>query len=482
MFKNSYRKEMDNISASEKFKKDTISLMNQKQAELQQNNTNNNTIKFPSKKYGRIAASVAIVTLSLLAFPLFASEFSLGVDSAEGGRNPNANMEQYVDNESVTKDKDGEYDNLPANAVANKAEMRVYTINDAVAVSEIPESDKKKTKIIFNTESDSNYGFEGFLYYDISELDTKNGFDENIAIDTLPVYTFSSMDNEDIKTEFNRILDATGMTENDIIRTKFEWIELMQDGDRKVISNTLYTDTPHKPTERCQLYWINVELTEGYIEIKPQRSEIDVFLYDDLPEDDRLIGSYAAKNYTHILGNNLKSYVYSDYNIYGEQHHSPHYVFNNTDNYAQYIFNSTAGATYVWHLDTLMWSEHDKGENIHFQYTADGAYTPAGELTAITWQEALNMFYNGQYLSTVPQQIPTDTVVSKIELVYKEPPYYPPADYQSGYALPFYKFYVELPSMTFETDKGTLKNYGVYYVCAIHPDYVEYTDGYVKFN
>ena len=42
MFKDSYRKEMDNISASEKFKKDTISLMNQKQAELQQNNTNNN--------------------------------------------------------------------------------------------------------------------------------------------------------------------------------------------------------------------------------------------------------------------------------------------------------------------------------------------------------------------------------------------------------------------------------------------------------
>ena len=149
MFKDSYRKEMDNISASEKFKKDTISHMNQKQAALQQNNTNNNTIKFPSKKYGRIAASVAIITLSLLAFPLFASEFSLGFDSAEGGRNPDANMEQYVDNESVKKDKDGEYDNLPANAVANKAEMRVYTINDAVAVET---SDKKADNKIIVTD------------------------------------------------------------------------------------------------------------------------------------------------------------------------------------------------------------------------------------------------------------------------------------------------------------------------------------------
>ena len=482
MFKDSYRKEIENISASEKFKKDTIFLMNQKQAELQQNNTDNKTIKFPSGKYGRIAASVAVIALSILAFPLFASEFALGFDSTEGSRPPQPNMEQSADTESITMEKDSEYDYSPANPAANKANMRVYTINDAVDVSEIPESDKKKTKIVFNAESAGSYGFEGFLYYDISELDTKNGFDENIEIDTLPVYYFSAMDSEDIEAEFNRILDATGMTEKDITRTQFEWIELMQDGDRKVISNTIYTDTPQKPTRTCQLYWIEVELTEGYIKIKPQRSEIDVFLYDDLPDDDKLTGSYAVTNYTHMFGENLDSYVYSDYNIYGEQNYSPHYLFEKSDDYGQYIFNSTAGATYVWHLDSLMWSENDKGENIHFQYTADSAYTLSTQLTAISWQEALDMFYDGQYLSTVPQEIPADTVVSKIELVYKEPPYYAPADYQSGYALPFYKFYVELPSMTFETDKGTLKNYGVYYVCAIHPDYVEYTDGYVKFN
>lgn len=480
MFKDDYCKEIDSISASEKFKKDTISLMQQKQAELQPDNSKNKTIIFSSKKYARIAASVAIIALSLLTIPLFAKEFSLGFDSTEGGRNPDWDMEQSTEIE--TKDKDSEYDSMPANTAANKAEMRVYTINDAVAVSEIPESDKKKTKVIFNAEPDGNYGFEGFLYYDISELDTKNGFDENIAVDKLPVYTFSPMDSEDIKAEFNRILDATGMTENDITLTRYEWIELMQDGDRKVISNTLYTDTSQKPTETCQLYWINIELTEGYIKIKPQRSEIDVFLYDNLPENDKLTGSYAAENYTHIFGDNLDSYVYSDYNIYGEQHYSPHYLFKNTDDYGQYIFNNTAGATIVWGLDSLIWSDNDKGENIHFQYKSANAYTPEDELTAISWQEALEMFYSGQYLSTVPQDIPADTIVSKIELVYKEPPYYAPADYMSGCALPFYKFYVELPSMNFETDKGTLKNYGVYYVCAIHPDYVEYTDGYVKFN
>lgn len=478
MFKDSYRKEIENISASEKLKKDTISLMNQKQSKLQQNKT----IKFPFKNYGKIAASVAIIAFSVLAFPLFASEFSLGFDSVEGGRNPDYEAELSSETESIIKDKDNEYDNRPANAVANKAEMRVYTINDAVEVAETPESDKKKSKVIFNAESDGNYGFEGFLYYDISELNTKNGFDENIVMDTLPVYTFSPMASEDIEAEFNRILDATGMTVNDITRTEFEWIELMQDGDRKVISNTLYTDTPQKPTDACQLYWIKIELTEGYIEIRPQRSQINVFLYDDRPDDDKLTGSYAVANYNHIFGENLDSYTYADYNIYGEQIFSPHYMFKESDNYGQDIFNHSVGATIVWHLDSLLWSEDDKGENLHFQYTANSAYTMVTELTAISWQEALDMFYDGKYLSTVPQEIPADTIVSKIELVYKAPPYYAPADYQSGYALPFYKFYVELPSMARETDKGTLKNYSVYYVCAIHPDYVEYTDGYANFN
>ena len=218
MFKDSYRKEMDNISASEKFKKDTISLMNQKQAELQQNNTNNNTIKFPSKKYGRIAASVAIITLSLRAFPLFASEFSPGFDSAEGGRNPDANMEQYVDNESATKNKDGEYDNLPANAVANKAEMRVYTINDAVAV----ETSDKKTdnKIIFSTKDNGGYGYEAYLYYDTDNLITNNPYNTDMVFDKLSVYEYHYLTYQQMHDELDRVIEYFGITRDDLLDIK----------------------------------------------------------------------------------------------------------------------------------------------------------------------------------------------------------------------------------------------------------------------
>ena len=57
MFKDDYRKEIENISASEKFKNDTVSLMYEKQDQPAK------TIKFARKKYAMIAVSVAIMLM-----------------------------------------------------------------------------------------------------------------------------------------------------------------------------------------------------------------------------------------------------------------------------------------------------------------------------------------------------------------------------------------------------------------------------------
>ena len=123
MFKDDYRKEMENISASEKFKQNTISLMNQKQSVLQQKSAG--TVKFPLKKYSKIAASVAVAVLSLALFAYSKSDFSIGPDNTE--------TEKFTqqENEDITKDKDT-YDNLPYNPAGNGKIMRVYPVNDAV--------------------------------------------------------------------------------------------------------------------------------------------------------------------------------------------------------------------------------------------------------------------------------------------------------------------------------------------------------------
>ena len=58
--------------------------------------------------------------------------------------------------------------------------------------------------------------------------------------------------------------------------------------------------------------------------------------------------------------------------------------------------------------------------------------------------------------------VPSDTP-AKVELVYR-------TGEREGYFLPYYRFYLELPSM--EEEDG-LKTYGAFYVPAVRPEYLE---------
>ncbi|MBQ8603242.1 MAG: hypothetical protein IJ410_00150 [Oscillospiraceae bacterium] len=473
MFKDDYKKELDRITLTDEFKQQTVQLLKDTAAQAKNlPSTAKNTVPFSKKRNLRIAAGFGVMILSAVMGAYFLQNYFIKTD--------NSANETVPQQETVVADKEKQYDAAPA-----QTKSRVYTINDAIMPEDSADTvahNGKMDKVQFNTESGEGYGFEGYQLYDISRLSTNNLFGEDIVFDSLPLYEFSPMDYEDIRAEFRHILDITGMTEEDINYTEYQWVEIVDDGDRKVINRTIETDTAEKPTETAQLYTVKVDMTGGLVYISHALSEIDLYLYDAVPVTDELLGQYAMENYTRLLGENTESYVYDTYNIYGEQHFFPHYVHTITGDYARDVFNNSAGATLVWKLDDLWMSHNDKGENIHFQYTPESCYTATESLPAISWQQALGMLYNGEYLSSRPEPLAEDTVVEKIELVYKAPPYYPPADYRAGYALPFYKFYVELPEYTWETDKGILKTYGAYYVCAIDPGYVEYTDGYVNFN
>ena len=480
MFKDSYRKEIDNISASEKFKKDTISLMNQKQAELQQNNTNNNTIKFPSKKYGRIAASVAIITLSLLAFPLFASEFSLGFDSAEGGRNPDANMEQYVDNESATKNKDGEYDNLPANAVANKAEMRVYTINDAVAVET---SDKKAdNKIIFSTKDNGGYGYEAYLYYDTDNLITNNPYNTDMVFDKLSVYEYHYLTYQQMHDELDRVIEYFGITRDDLLDIKCHWIQVPD-----VYNNTTTTYSFDSPESGGVLNSIDVRFDYGTVSID-RGGIVDITVNTVVPEYavNQQYTDYVLEKFGSLIGENTAVYSWFDRTYYGDiNFHNSFYA--DSDDFSDKLFNSTVMDYAIFHLEDVVYETRQPGEGISICYICTDSYSDLSALPAISCYQALWMLYNGNYDTSVPQEITMNSVVNKIEMVYKEPPINYPYGSKEGVAVPFYKIYVKLSDLPernplIEANNGLLYSYGAYYVCAIHPDYITLTDDYIQFN
>ena len=98
-----------------------------------------------------------------------------------------------------------------------------------------------------------------------------------------------------------------------------------------------------------------------------------------------------------------------------------------------------------------------------------------GRMTQAIWR--------GNYFTSSPKQITEDTVINHIELVYLEPPYDIPTLSRKGYSIPFYRFFVDLgEEYQRQTDKGIMKTYGAYYVCAVHPEYVQLDDSYYRFN
>ena len=143
-----------------------------------------------------------------------------------------------------------------------------------------------------------------------------------------------------------------------------------------------------------------------------------------------------------------------DYNIYRQQRY-------------QIAFYDASGS----HLDQLL--------NYNFNQTVfycgdDGMLSMArvfqpdlsqkvGDYPILSVDEAAEQLAEGNCISSVPSDaIPSDTP-AKVELVYR-------TGEREGYFLPYYRFYLELPSM--EEEDG-LKTYGAFYVPAVRPEYLE---------
>ena len=80
----------------------------------------------------------------------------------------------------------------------------------------------------------------------------------------------------------------------------------------------------------------------------------------------------------------------------------------------------------------------------------------------ITLEEAEKLLINGNYLTTVPYEMPGLAHIKKAELIYR-------SGAREEYFMPYYRFYVELPE---ESQENGLKTYGAYYVPAVSGEYI----------
>lgn len=85
-----------------------------------------------------------------------------------------------------------------------------------------------------------------------------------------------------------------------------------------------------------------------------------------------------------------------------------------------------------------------------------------GDYPIITAAAAKELLGNGNFITTVPVEMPGLEYVAKFELIYR-------TGGTEKYFMPYYRFYVELPDMEI---KNGPKTYGAYYVPAVERKYI----------
>lgn len=467
MFENDYKKELESISASENFKNNTLSLMYAKQEEPAK------TIKFSKRRYAALAASVAVVFMVLAVHFMGKSDYFITAD--------NAVTEQHS---QTDQQKDVGTDALPY-GTQQMPMMRVFGIGDAQEIKPVGSEDRLKTKVYFDGRSNGGMGFEGYMLYHSYQLEQNKTYSINDEFDTLPVYRCISLTEDEIDRFIKEKINLLGLGYD---RLKYVWSKPVYDENGNLFTEkNITTETAICPEEGYSLFSVNGNLSDDNGKTAelwrwPASGSVGIIIDDLFTQSENIydVADAAFEKYSTVLDKStMDVHTWLHYNIYGEQTYDI-YAYEKTDDYGENLFNSN--------LNNIYFSQYSYYEadteltNCYFNFSLP-AYSKVDDLPAIDYRQALAMFYDGNFYTTYSDEINEDTVVSHIELVYRSPEYDMATKTKKGYALPFYKFYVQLDeSYDSETADGTLHTYAAYYVCAIHPEYVALDESYFHFN
>lgn len=329
-------------------------------------------------------------------------------------------------------------------------------------------SDTAKQKPITIPElSTGGMGFEGYLFYDISELNNGNPWDESMEISALPVYQNGvydasgagvpkGMSEAEMMEKLNHMVSELNL---EIVST-----EVIADGLTEKDGKTVPDATPteiHAETDHGTVS-VQADGTISYF-LPGEGLELPApchFTYHETTDDEaEEILAYFMDTYEELL-NFQKPHAVSwgDYNIYGEFHRS-YLVYDAADSDLESILN--------YNFCSVEFSPNDKG-NLSIIRINDGLFSAEkiGDYPTITVEEATKRLISGNYQTSVPAAFPGEEWIGKIELVYR-------TGRSEETLLPYYRFYVQLPDTINQSAAETgLKTYGAYYVPAIADEYI----------
>lgn len=302
-------------------------------------------------------------------------------------------------------------------------------------------------------------GYEGYLYYDISEWNSGNPWEET-AYDALPVFKNGA---------YNAIGIPVGL-DKETMRANAEAVAKVLDMDilelrEKTVGETiegsgLTADAVTRVEAVTSEAVIRAEadgtVTIDFGEGRKLPEEFNMTHHDTTDREATAVLDHLLEEYSALLElEQPEKVLFWERNIYGQmiRHYS---VYEAVGDAREDLLN--------YHFNYVQFSPDDDGELMLIRlYDGLACAERIGDYPIISQEEALTLLLNGNYATSVPYEIAGEERVAGVELVYRS---------GSGEQifLPYYRFFVELPE-TLRNDE--LKDYGAYYVPAVEGRYIE---------
>ncbi len=323
------------------------------------------------------------------------------------------------------------------------------------------------------SENNVGMGFEGYMAYDISELVNANPWNEDLPLSTLPV--FENPITYDPKYHLASGADFDRMREFLIdIAGRFG----LDAGSLDITDDAPDEETRQEITEKMEL--TGGPVPEGYFdptrliaETDGLKIEVDEHLTAEISfeppvalpdgydfthyasyESIAAAAEYLKSEYQEVIGmDDPQANIFGgDYNIYKQQSYSIEFFDASGDAVQQIIH---------YHFNRAAFYCDDNGELFLMRIFQPDLSKKVGDYPIITSKQAEKLLLNGNYITTVPYEMPGAAYVKKVELVYR-------TGEQEQYYMPYYRFYAEIP----ELEEDGMKTYGAYYVPAVRSEYL----------
>ena len=322
------------------------------------------------------------------------------------------------------------------------------------------------------SEDTGAYGFEGYMAYDISELQNGNPWSASDTIKTLPVFqnpasydsagrAIKGLSADEMIQKAKDTASVMGLTVDSIrIRPTEEELQREQEKIRSVPGNEDYEPnaTPHEAVAQCGDRTIKVE-ANGQVRIFFENGvqlpdEYRFTYYDTGEQQAKEVMQHLLEKYAPIVDMRSPALdLFGDYDIDAQRSFEYDAYENSgslTERILGYNFNWVSFAP---NDDGMLW--------IIDRYSADLSQK-IGDYPIITAQEARELLLQKHYITTVPEELPDEEYIAGVELIYR-------AGRHDEVFMPYYRFLVEMPTM--QRDNG-LKTFGAFYVPAVEEQYL----------